>query len=208
MSGVVYDNLVKLLMLGDSAVGKTSLIMRFCEDKFDSKFVTSLGVDFTWKEVVRNQRKLMVQVWDTAGQEKFRSITPAYYRTAMGVVITYDVTSRTSFDQIGFWIKSLAQYGDPQVQRILVGNKSDLEEDRQVSTADGEMLAKENKMFFFETSAKTRNNVENAFFQIADQVVEQRYLHSGAGPVKKNDAQQLMLVTEGYCENCWKKCQC
>merc|ERR1719215_815985 len=125
-------HLIKLLLLGDSAVGKSSLLVRFSEDIFDENFVLTIGVDFKLKQVERNGRLLKIQVWDTAGQERFRTITPAYYRAAMGVVITYDVTDRNTFDHIEFWIQQLSDHGDENVQRILVGNKWDLSEKRQV----------------------------------------------------------------------------
>lgn len=173
-----YDHLVKLLLLGDSAVGKSSLLSRFCDGKFDSNFVLTIGVDYKWKSVDRNGRKLKLQVWDTAGQERFRTITPAYYRAAMGVVITYDITDKNTFDHVEFWAQQLDLHGDENVQRILVGNKSDLLEHRKVSTEEGEALARRFNMDFFETSAKSGANVDEAFLVIADHVVSQRYANS------------------------------
>lgn len=170
-----YDHLVKLLLLGDSAVGKSSLLMRFCESRFDAYFVLTIGVDFKWKQVERNGRKLKLQVWDTAGQERFRTITPAYYRAAMGVVICYDITDLESFKNIEYWVQQLDQHGDRMVQRVLVGNKSDLEELRKVPKEDGAALASKYGMDFFETSAKTGQDVEEAFLSIADRVVTVKY---------------------------------
>mmetsp|Transcript_7741 Transcript_7741/g.22032 ORF Transcript_7741/g.22032 Transcript_7741/m.22032 type:complete len:197 (+) Transcript_7741:180-770(+) len=177
-----YDHLVKLLLLGDSAVGKSSLLMRFCESRFDENFVLTIGVDFKWKQVERNGKKLKLQVWDTAGQERFRTITPAYYRAAMGVVITYDITDQASFDHVEYWVQQLHQHGDAQVQRILVGNKSDLSDLRKVKTEDGEKLAARFNMSFFETSAKTGESVDDAFLHIAGQVFEQRYANASTPP--------------------------
>eukprot|EP00438_Fugacium_kawagutii_P011756 Skav222930 [mRNA] locus=scaffold1489:392317:396193:+ [translate_table: standard] len=161
--------------------------MRFCESKFDANFVLTIGVDFKWKQVERNQRKLKIQaadggpgicegdelklfeilnalwyhvVWDTAGQERFRTITPAYYRAAMGVVICYDITDKASFEHIDYWLQQLEQHGDEGVQRVLV------------SKEEGEKLAAQYNMKFFETSAKTG---QDAFLSIADEVVKQRY---------------------------------
>mmetsp|Transcript_94983 Transcript_94983/g.238216 ORF Transcript_94983/g.238216 Transcript_94983/m.238216 type:complete len:200 (+) Transcript_94983:112-711(+) len=174
-SGADYDHLVKLLLLGDSAVGKSSLLMRFCESRFDDNFVLTIGVDFKWKQVDRNGRKLKLQVWDTAGQERFRTITPAYYRAAMGVVITYDVTDRATFLHVEYWVAQLADHGDENVQKILVGNKSDLADKRKVTTEEAGELAKKFGMAFFETSAKTGEHVDDAFLNITDQVFQQRY---------------------------------
>merc|ERR1719436_1985258 len=136
-----YDHLVKLLLLGDSAVGKSSLLMRFCESRWDADFVLTIGIDFKWSQVERNGKKLKLQVWDTAGQERFRTITPAYYRAAMGVVITYDITDQASFDHVEYWLQQLDQHGNADVQRILVGNKADLADLRKVQKEDGAALA-------------------------------------------------------------------
>jgi small GTP-binding protein len=175
------EHLVKLLLLGDSAVGKSSLLVRLCDNKFDSNFVLTIGVDFKSKMIPdRNGRRLKLQVWDTAGQERFRTITPAYYRAAMGVVITYDITDRASFEHVEYWITQLEQHGDTKVQKILVGNKSDLEECRKVSREDGAALAARCGMEFFETSAKTGESVEDAFLKISDQVVEMLYANAPA----------------------------
>jgi len=195
-AGADYDHLVKLLLLGDSAVGKSSLLMRFCESRFDNNFVLTIGVDFKWKCVERNDRKLKLQVWDTAGQERFRTITPAYYRAAMGVVICYDITDQATFDHVEYWVQQLDQHGDEAVQRILVGNKCDLADLRKVSTEDGERLASKFNMCFFETSAKTGQSVDDAFLNIADQVVAQRY--ANAAP-----QQNLQLKASKQ-----KKCSC
>merc|ERR1719215_2100419 len=172
-------HLIKLLLLGDSAVGKSSLLVRFSEDIFDENFVLTIGVDFKWKQVERNGAKLKIQVWDTAGQERFRTITPAYYRAAMGVVFVYDITDRVTYDRVEFWFSQMETHGDPKVARILVGNKSDLAEHRAVTTQEGEALAARFGMKFFETSAKEGNSVEDAFLTTADEVVEKRYANAG-----------------------------
>jgi len=195
------EHLVKLLLLGDSAVGKSSLLVRLCDGKFDSNFVLTIGVDFKLKMIPeRNGRRLKLQVWDTAGQERFRTITPAYYRAAMGVVITYDVTDQASFDHVEFWVTQLDLHGDTRVQRILVGNKSDLEDCRKVSREDGEALASRFHLKFFETSAKTGASVEEAFLHIADQVVEKHYANAPAQP-----RQGVQLLAGN---NKKKSCQC
>lgn len=170
-----YDHLVKLLLLGDSAVGKSSLLMRFSEERFDSNFVLTIGVDFKWKLVDRDGRKLKIQIWDTAGQERFRTITPAYYRAAMGVVIIFDTTDRATFDHIEYWVQQLDQHGDAGVTKILVGNKMDLVDQRKVTKEEAQELADKFGMAFFEASAKSGENVEDAFLHISDLVVKQRY---------------------------------
>lgn len=184
-----YDHLVKLLLLGDSAVGKSSLLMRFTDDKFEQNFVITIGVDFRMKTVVRGQKTLRMQVWDTAGQERFRTITPAYYRSAMGVVMCYDITDAHTFDNIEYWLSNLEQYGSADVQKILIGNKSDLEDARKVPKSRGFDLAAKHKMQFYETSAMTGDGVEDAFNYIADLVVDARYsdVPAGAANGKKLD---------------------
>lgn len=170
-----YDHLVKLLLLGDSAVGKSSLLMRFTDDKFEKNFVITIGVDFRMKTIKRGEKSLRIQVWDTAGQERFRTITPAYYRSAMGVVMCYDITDENTFNNIEYWLTNLEQHGNADVQKILIGNKSDLEEQRKVPKERAFELAAKHKMQFYETSAMTGDGVEDAFDYIADLVVEARY---------------------------------
>lgn len=146
------DLTIKLLVLGDSAVGKSSLLMRFCESKFDSNFVITIGVDFKNKVIQRWNKKVRLQVWDTAGQERFRTITPAYYRTAQGVILAYDITDEKTFDNVKYWLKNLSEYNN-DAAKILVGNKIDLAgekgEKRAVKTEQGQKLAEEYNMVFF-----------------------------------------------------------
>lgn len=177
-----FDHMIRLLLLGDSAVGKSSLLRRFCDNEFHANFVITIGVDFKCKEVQHNGQRLRLQVWDTAGQERFRTITPAYYRAAMGVVIVYDVTDHGTFDQIEYWLRQLDQHADLAIQRILVGNKSDLDS-RKVTTEAGQALAERFGMAFFETSAKTGEGVEEAFLHMTDLIVAQRYPAASGGLV-------------------------
>lgn len=170
-----YHHLIKLLLLGDSAVGKSSLLMRYCDNKFEQNFVITIGVDFKMKTVTRGDKKLKLQVWDTAGQERFRTITPAYYRSAMGVILTYDITDAASFNNVEFWMNNLEAHGEANVQRVLVGNKADLADKRQVPRERGEELARKHGMTLFETSAKTAEEVDSAFNHIADLVFENRF---------------------------------
>lgn len=208
MAAADYDHLVKLLLLGDSAVGKSSLLMRFCDDRFETNHVLTIGVDFKFKRVERNGRKLKLQVWDTAGQERFRTITPAYYHAAMGVVLTYDITDKNSFDHVEYWVTQLNQHGSEDVQRILVGNKADMAAEldaatglplRKVTEEAGRNLAEKFNMAFFETSAKTGQNVENAFQQIADNVVEKRYKNAPAGGPGGDDLLRPKPKKKGCC---------
>eukprot|EP01016_Furgasonia_blochmanni_P057196 TRINITY_DN988_c0_g1_i1.p2 TRINITY_DN988_c0_g1~~TRINITY_DN988_c0_g1_i1.p2 ORF type:complete len:286 (-),score=50.37 TRINITY_DN988_c0_g1_i1:238-1095(-) len=169
-----YDHAVKLLMLGESGVGKSSLLLRFAEDKFSSTFLTTLGVEYKQKVIQVNNSNTLVQVWDTAGQERFRTITPIYYRSVDGVILVYDVADRHSFESVSYWIKNLQDYGDPNIITILVGNKADLVERKHVTTEEGVRTAEGFKMNFVETSAKNNSGVNETFAKITEQILERR----------------------------------
>lgn len=162
-----YDMTMKLLLVGDSGVGKSCLLLRFVEDKFVPSFITTIGIDFKIRTIEINGKKIKLQVWDTAGQERFRTITTAYYRGAMGIVLVYDVTSEASFENTKNWFQTVNQHANDDAQLILVGNKCDEEDSRQVSTKQGELLAQELNVPFLEASAKNNQNVENIFYSLA-----------------------------------------
>lgn len=200
-----YDYLVKLLLLGDSAVGKSSLLTRFCDDKFDSHHVLTIGVDFKWKVVEKDGRVLKLQVWDTAGQERFRTITPAYYKSAHGVGIVYDITDRETFVNVSYWVEQLSQHGPDGVPRVLIGNKADLDDDglRKVSKEEGEQLAEKHGLAFFETSAKTGQSVNEALIKMGEQGLEFT-LKTNPDAAKGAGATKL----EGSAGQGKKKCSC
>ncbi|CAM6048682.1 unnamed protein product [Sphagnum compactum] len=163
-----YDELIKLLLIGDSGVGKSCLLLRFSDDTFTTSFITTIGIDFKIRTIELDNRRIKLQIWDTAGQERFRTITTAYYRGAMGILLVYDVTDESSFNNIRNWIRNIELHASDNVNKILVGNKADMDESkRAVPTAKGQALADEFGIKFFETSAKTNLNVENVFFTIA-----------------------------------------
>ncbi|CDJ63444.1 hypothetical protein, conserved [Eimeria necatrix] len=176
-----FDHLVKLLVLGDSSVGKSSLLLRFAENKFDPNFVLTIGVDFKTKVVECGGRRIKIQVWDTAGQERFRTITPAYFRSAMGVMLVYDITNIQTFHNIRRWMQNVEEYADPSIVRVLIANKLDLQAQRQVSRSKGEDLAREYSIPFIETSAKGNVNVEEAFMCAANRIRDIRF---SPGPVE------------------------
>jgi len=162
-----YDHLIKLLLIGDSGVGKSCLLLRFSDDTFTTSFITTIGIDFKVRTVELDGKRVKLQIWDTAGQERFRTITTAYYRGAMGILLVYDVTDESSFNNIRNWIRNIEQHASDNVNKILVGNKVDMDAKRVVSTAQGQKLADEYGIKFFETSAKTNQNVEQVFFTMA-----------------------------------------
>ncbi|KAM7257203.1 hypothetical protein ACFE04_012944 [Oxalis oulophora] len=179
-----YDYLIKLLLIGDSGVGKSCLLLRFSDGSFTTSFITTIGIDFKIRTIELDGKRIKLQIWDTAGQERFRTITTAYYRGAMGILLVYDVTDESSFNRFSIsfpykpdflllsdirnWIRNIEQHASDNVNKILVGNKADMDESkRAVPTAKGQALADEYGIQFFETSAKTNMNVENVFFSIA-----------------------------------------
>ncbi|XP_046425133.1 ras-related protein Rab-37 isoform X2 [Neodiprion pinetum] len=158
----------KVMLLGDSGVGKTCLLLRFREGHFlCGNFLSTVGIDFRNKVVTVDGMRVKLQIWDTAGQERFRSVTHAYYRDAHALLLLYDVTNKTSFDNIRAWLGEIREYAHDDVVIMLLGNKSDCGAERAVRREDGERLSREYRVPFMETSAKTGLNVELAFTAVA-----------------------------------------
>lgn len=153
----------KIVVIGDSAVGKSNLLSRFARNEFDSNSKATIGVEFQTQVVDIDGKEIKAQIWDTAGQERFRAVTSAYYRGAVGALIVYDITRRTSFDSVKRWLDELGTHCDTAIARMLVGNKCDLDSIREVSRDEGKSLAEEESLFFMETSALDSTNVEAAF---------------------------------------------
>ncbi|XP_068689905.1 ras-related protein Rab-8A-like [Montipora foliosa] len=162
-----YDFLFKLLLIGDSGVGKTCVLFRFSEDAFNSTFISTIGIDFKIRTIELDGKKIKLQIWDTAGQERFRTITTAYYRGAMGIMLVYDITNEKSFENIKNWIRNIEEHASSDVEKMVLGNKCDMEDRRVVSKERGTQLATEYGIKFMETSAKASINVEEAFFTLA-----------------------------------------
>ncbi|KAK4755310.1 hypothetical protein SAY87_009067 [Trapa incisa] len=127
-----YDYLIKLLLIGDSGVGKSCLLLRFSDGSFTTSFITTIGIDFKIRTIELDGKRIKLQIWDTAGQERFRTITTAYYRGAMGILLVYDVTDESSFNNIRNWIRNIEQHASDNVNKILVGNKADMDESKRV----------------------------------------------------------------------------
>lgn len=165
--GDQYDMHLKLLMLGDTGVGKTCLLLRYAFDSFSPTFITTIGIDFKIKEVELDGLRVKLQIWDTAGQERFRTITVSYFKGAHGILLVYDVSDRDSFENIAHWVRQIRENADDRVKLVLVGNKCDRDESRVVDTKEGEELAKRYGVSFFETSAKDNKNVDECYAEIA-----------------------------------------
>ncbi|XP_061577800.1 ras-related protein Rab-8B-like isoform X1 [Cololabis saira] len=187
-----YDYLFKLLLIGDSGVGKTCLLFRFSEDSFNTTFISTIGIDFKIRTIELDGKRVKLQIWDTAGQERFRTITTAYYRGAMGIMLVYDICNEKSFDNIKNWIRNIEEHASSDVEKMVLGNKCDMTDRRQVSKDRGEKLAIDYGVKFMETSAKTSLNVEEAFYTMGRDILHNLNSkttdNSGTGkPVKITD---------------------
>jgi len=163
---------LKILIIGESGVGKSSLLLRFANDTFDPEISATIGVDFKVKEIDNHGNKIKLAIWDTAGQERFRTLTPSYYRGGQGAILVYDVTSRESFQKIEDWLTELETYStSPDIKKILVGNKCDMEGERMVSRDEGKNFARRHQMMFIEASAKTKEGVQTAFEELVEKIM-------------------------------------
>ena len=151
-----YDLLFKLLLIGDSGVGKTCILFRFSDDAFNTTFISTIGIDFKIKTIELRGKKIKLQIWDTAGQERFHTITTSYYRGALGIMLVYDITNSQSFNNIAEWLRKIQEHDSEDVEKMILGNKCDMEDKRVISKERGEMFAKENGIRFLETSAQLR----------------------------------------------------
>lgn len=167
-----YDLLFKLLLIGDSGVGKTCILFRFSDDAFNTTFISTIGIDFKIKTIELRGKKIKLQIWDTAGQERFHTITTSYYRGAMGIMLVYDITNSKSFDNIAKWLRNIQEHANDDVEKMILGNKCDMEDKRVIPKERGEAIARENGIRFLETSAKTNVNIEKAFIDLSESILE------------------------------------
>lgn len=164
------DYVFKIVLIGDSAVGKSQLLARFSRNEFSLDSKSTIGVEFQTRTLVVDQKTIKAQIWDTAGQERYRAVTSAYYRGAVGAMLVYDISKRQSFDHIARWLEELRGHADNNIIIMLVGNKSDLENIRAVPTEDAKEFAEKENLFFMETSALEATNVEPAFLTILTEI--------------------------------------
>ncbi|CAI0462162.1 unnamed protein product [Linum tenue] len=165
-----YDYLFKLLLIGDSGVGKSCLLLRFADDSYIESYISTIGVDFVSWRKFPSCRELSDVIWDTAGQERFRTITSSYYRGAHGIIIVYDVTDEESFNNVKTWLTEIDKFATDSVNKLLVGNKCDLTSKRAVPYDTAKAFADEIGIPFLETSAKSATNVEEAFMTMASEI--------------------------------------
>ena len=167
-----FDYLFKYIIIGDAAVGKSNLLLRYAHGQFKPEYQLTIGVEFGAKNIQIRNKIYRIQIWDTAGQENFRSITRAYYKNSVCALVVYDITNRDSFNNVSTWIEDCKNQSPKTIFMVLVGNKSDLQDKRQVNYEEGQELAERFQMLFFETSAKDGNNVEEIFLKSADEIAK------------------------------------
>jgi len=185
----------KLVLLGEISVGKTSLLTRYMYDTFNNTYNATTGIDFLSKTVHVEDREIRLQLWDTAGQEKFRSLIPSYIRDSSIAAVVYDVTSKQTFAETKGWVDRIcAERGKENIVILLVGNKIDATELRQVSTEEGETRAKELDALFFETSAKNGTNVKNLFYKAVSALMQRQYQKEGTNTEEKKGQEELHTV--------------
>ncbi|PRP88244.1 Rab GTPase [Planoprotostelium fungivorum] len=167
-----YDFLFKLLLIGDSGVGKSCILLRFADNAFTDNFISTIGVDFKIKTIEIDGKKVKMQIWDTAGQERFQTITTSYYRGAHGLIIVFDVTNKPSFDNIKKWLDDIERHAAPSIVKCLVGNKCDLESKRIIDTRTAKELADNLGISYLETSAKESININSAFERLGSLIMK------------------------------------
>jgi len=164
---------LKLLIIGESGVGKSSLLLRFTDDTFDPEVAATIGVDFKVKTMSINGNPVKLAIWDTAGQERFRTLTPSYYRGAQGVILVYDVTSRPTFQKLEMWLGEVDAYANrPGMVKMLVANKIDNKKDRVITRDDGLKFARKHSTLFIECSARTADGVATAFEELVEKIIQ------------------------------------
>jgi len=178
-----YDYLFKLLLIGDSGVGKSCLLLRFADNTYTDSYISTIGVDFKIRTLDIDGKTVKLQIWDTAGQERFRTITSSYYRGAHGIIVVYDVTDKVSFNNVKQWLGEIDRYACQSVNKLLAGNKADLVEKKVVDFNEAKEFADSLGISFLETSAKSAQNVDEAFLTMTRQIKE-RVSRNHEGPAK------------------------
>lgn len=196
------DYLFKVVLIGDSAVGKSNLLSRYARNEFHMNSKATIGVEFQTQSMEFDGKEIKAQIWDTAGQERFRAVTSAYYRGAVGALVVYDISRRHTFESVGRWLDELKMHSDMNVVTMLVGNKCDLESLREVPIEESKALAEAEKLFFIETSALNATNVNDAFQIVIKEVynnMSRKALNSGSYKSKllSNGSTSVSLVQNG-----------
>ena len=204
-----YNYLLKFIIIGDAAVGKSNLLVRYTSGQFKEEYQLTIGVEFGSNNVIIGDNTYRIQIWDTAGQENFRSITRSYYKNTACAIIVYEISNKKSFENISSWIEECKNTAPKSILMVLVGNKCDLD-NREVTEEEGREFAEKNGMLFFETSAKTGKNVEELFKQsvkVIDQKIKENYydLENDSCGIKKGN-EEINVVLETNLEKDKKAC--
>jgi len=192
-----YDYLFKVVLIGDSGVGKSNLLSRFTRNEFNLESKSTIGVEFATRSIQVDNKTIKAQIWDTAGQERYRAITSAYYRGAVGALLVYDITKHISYEAVNRWLKELRDHADSNIVIMLVGNKSDLRHLRAVPTEESKQFSAENGLSFVETSALDSSNVELAFQRILTEIyriVSNKALESSSDGIRPTDGQTITVT--------------
>lgn len=189
-----YDYLYKVVLIGDSGVGKSNLLSRFTRNEFNLETKSTIGVEFATRSIQTEGKTIKAQIWDTAGQERYRAITSAYYRGAVGALLVYDISKHATFKNVERWLQELRENADRNIVIMLVGNKSDLRHLREVPTEEAKEFAEKNKLSFIETSALDSSNVELAFQNILTEIY---HIMSRPPPLTDGDDDGGSIVREG-----------
>jgi small GTP-binding protein len=209
-----YDYLFKVVLIGDSGVGKSNLLSRFTRNEFNLESKSTIGVEFATRSIQVGGKVIKAQIWDTAGQERYRAITSAYYRGAVGALLVYDIAKHITYENVERWLKELRDHADANIVIMLVGNKSDLRHLRAVPTEEAKAFAERNELSFIETSALDSTNVEVAFRNILEEIyhiVSQKQIREGtnsSGPQPNEYTQTITVApTESDTKKQVKCCQ-
>lgn len=199
-----YDLLVKVVLIGDTGVGKSNLLTRFTRNEFMIDSKSTIGVEFATKNVAIDGKVLKAQIWDTAGQERFRAITSAYYKGAVGALVVYDISRQATFENVDVWLKELREHSQPDIVVMLVGNKSDQRNRRKVSTEDALAFAEKHGLAFLETSALDGTGVDDAFRNILSEIYQKMNKRQnlvaeggGSGALPKGETVNIRGTTPG-----------
>ncbi|XP_065156802.1 ras-related protein Rab-8A [Atheta coriaria] len=191
----------KVLVLGDSNVGKTCIVHRFCDERYYDTYISTIGIDFKQKIINLDGVPIKLQIWDTAGQERFRTLTTAYYRGAMGILLLYDVTNLESFNHITYWLQNIEENASPNVVTLLAGNKCE-SNDRMVDLDSGKKMADNFDLPFFEVSCKDNINIENAFLTLSRKIRELRELKGDPFQETKEETEVLKNKLDSNAKSC------
>ncbi|GIL51543.1 hypothetical protein Vafri_7514 [Volvox africanus] len=206
-----YDYLFKVVLIGDSGVGKSNLLSRFTRNEFSLESKSTIGVEFATRSIQVDGKTIKAQIWDTAGQERYRAITSAYYRGAVGALLVYDITKSVTFENVERWLKELRDHADSNIVIMLVGNKSDLKHLRDVQTEVAQAFCEREGLSFIETSALESTNVEKAFQQILTEIyhiVSKKVLDSEDNRPKIGEGRDLIVIDKQHEDGAKKKGGC